>query len=166
MALGPTHRRFNLFTGVIFFVIVMIATKLDWECMGCFTIAFVLGTFIISPDIDLGPNKYSRWSRFFIYPYSFIFKHRGLSHSIFFGTLSRVLYGLIFAHLIIYIGDALFQEEPISGYYLDFLSRLFFEFDYRYWPHKWLFWAYIGLFCSDFSHILLDSLSSKLKRLF
>ena len=55
MALGPTHRRFNLFTGVIFFVIVMIATKLDWECMGCFTIAFVLGTFIISPDIDLGP---------------------------------------------------------------------------------------------------------------
>lgn len=166
MALGQTHRRFNLITGVLFLGIVLVVSNADWESVGCFSIAYIFGTFILSPDIDLGPNKYSRWSKLFLYPYSLIFKHRGISHSIFLGTLTRILYGLILGHILIVIGQSFFEQERITEVYLSFLSHLFFDFNYDFWPHKWLLWMHAGLFCSDLSHVFLDSVTTKLKKLF
>jgi uncharacterized metal-binding protein len=166
MALGSTHRKFNALTSVFFSAIVLVVSAGDWEAIGCFLIAFVLGTFILSPDVDLGPNKYSRWSKLFLYPYSLLFKHRGISHSIFFGTLTRIVYGVVLGYLLLVIGEKTIYQGEVSGEFISFFQQLFFNFSYSYWPHKWLLWFYSGLFCSDLSHVFLDSLSSRLKKLF
>ncbi|MEQ8821812.1 MAG: DUF2227 family putative metal-binding protein [Sumerlaeia bacterium] len=54
---------------------------------------YLFGLFFISPDLDL-PNSFvrSRWGPLgFIWdPYMILFKHRGMSHSFLFGTLTRL----------------------------------------------------------------------------
>lgn len=166
MALGSTHRKFNILTGVIYSVLIVIFSSFDWEAFGCFLICFTFGTFILSPDIDLGPNRFAGISKFFIYPYSFIFKHRGISHSIFLGTLSRVLYGLVFLAIIFLISDQFKLTNNSFKNLFEFMQSFVLHFNYAYWPHKWLIWCYVGLFLSDFSHVLLDSLSGIKKKLF
>lgn len=166
MALGSTHRTFNLFTCVIYSALVVVFTGFDWEALGCFLICYILGTFILSPDIDLGPNRYAGISKIFIYPYSMLFKHRGISHSIFLGTLTRIIYALILLAIIFLVSDQFMLTNHWFDGLLQFIESFIFRFNYNYWPHKWLVWGYGGLFLSDFSHVLLDSLSGLKKKIF
>ncbi len=64
---------------------------------------FALGTYLITPDLDLAERQEPRplkwWGPLKVlwWPYGMIFKHRGLSHSWVLGPLSRIAYLAILA---------------------------------------------------------------------
>lgn len=70
--------------------------------------SFVVATFLLSPDLDLRRSSPTRnWGvfRWLWLPYQALFKHRGLSHSLLFSSLTRLGYltclaliGLIAVH--------------------------------------------------------------------
>lgn len=68
-----------------------------------FTWAFLAGTFLLSPDLDLSEGRVDskrRWGPlgFLWVPYGRMFSHRGLSHTWVVGPLTRLIYlGLIAA---------------------------------------------------------------------
>jgi uncharacterized metal-binding protein len=60
-----------------------------------FTGGYIVGSLFLSPDLDLVQSDASRrWrgARFLWRPYAALFRHRGISHSLFLGPLTRVLY--------------------------------------------------------------------------
>lgn len=67
-------------------------------------LAYVIGTFMITPDLDLADGKVNakrRWGPlgWLWVPYGVISRHRGRSHSYVLGPVSRLLYLLLFAGL-------------------------------------------------------------------
>ena len=121
MANGKAHDRFNIFIGT-FIVAVMFATKMDFAIILSFTAAYLFSTLILSPDIDLGPKKRAGLLRPLIYPYSMFFKHRGFSHHLILGTLSRVIYGVIvfiaLSNIILLFLNHVFQTETFRTFNL------------------------------------------------
>lgn len=96
---------------------------------------------VISPDLDIKGVTLSEgilyklfWplgALWFVYwyPYAILFKHRGISHSAIWGTLSRVIFALpllAFANLVLSV------------------------------PLLYLFLGIVGLYISDLSHLLFD----------
>ena len=108
-----------------------------------FSAAFIYGTLFFHPDLDLARN-----TRLFsikgilslpFRPYSYLFKHRGISHIPILGTLTRILWlGALFT--LFY----LFLDRPIPS--LDEIPYLLF--------------GSIGLMAADLFHITLDQLES------
>ncbi|RLC49191.1 MAG: hypothetical protein DRH57_00365 [Candidatus Cloacimonadota bacterium] len=63
-----------------------------------FTASYIFSNYFLSPDLDLKKNECKKnWGIFgFIWvPYTSVFKHRGISHSIIFGPLTRIIYLLL-----------------------------------------------------------------------
>lgn len=60
-----------------------------------FTVGFVAGTYLLSPDLDLhGSRPKKRWGalRILWRPYATLMPHRGLSHGYILGPLTRIAY--------------------------------------------------------------------------
>lgn len=108
-----------------------------------FTWAFLVGTFLLSPDLDLSEGRVDskrRWGRlgFLWVPYGRLFSHRGTSHTWLLGPLTRLAYlalivGALWgaARLVLtglgFGGSALGLPQPfpfkvilpmVAGYYL------------------------------------------------
>ncbi len=65
-------------------------------------VAFTTATLLLSPDLDLKHSSPTRnWGllRWLWRPYQMLFKHRGLSHSLFFSSFTRLGYLLALALL-------------------------------------------------------------------
>lgn len=63
--------------------------------VGVAAASFTVATFLLSPDLDLKHSSPSRnWGplKLLWRPYQMLFKHRGLSHSLIFSSLSRLVY--------------------------------------------------------------------------
>ena len=76
----------------------------EWPAVIAFAIAFVVGTYLVTPDLDLAEQHVlakRNWGvlGFIWVPYGYIFAHRGVSHGWFFGPLTRLGYlvGLVAA---------------------------------------------------------------------
>ncbi|MDO4245282.1 MAG: metal-binding protein [Deinococcus sp.] len=70
-----------------------------------FTWAFMAGTFLLSPDLDLSEGRVDskrRWGPlgFLWVPYGKMFSHRGLSHTWLVGPLTRLIYLALIAALV------------------------------------------------------------------
>ncbi len=71
-----------------------------------FTLGFFVGTFLLSPDLDLAEGHVSSkraWGflGFLWVPYGMMFSHRGLSHSWIVGPLTRLVYLGVIAGLVV-----------------------------------------------------------------
>ncbi len=65
-----------------------------------FTVAYMAGTFLLSPDLDLSDRAVDskrNWGflGFLWVPYGLVFSHRGLSHTWIVGPLTRLIYMLL-----------------------------------------------------------------------
>ena len=72
-------------------------------CVVGFCLAYLFSMFFLSPDLDLDRCRArSNWGilGIFWYPYSKIFRHRGISHSIIFGMVTRILYLILMVMLL------------------------------------------------------------------
>jgi len=100
----------------------------------------------MNPDLDLS-NKIRLFSLrgFLTMPfrgYSLIFRHRGISHSLLFGSVTRILYlGLLF-YLFLYI---LKKPNLSKKHFLMILRSNYFLY------------GFIAIMLADFFHLALDA---------
>lgn len=124
------------------------------ELAGIFAASFVVATVFLSPDLDLKHSSPTRnWGplRYLWRPYQWMFKHRGMSHSVLFSSVTRIAYllgvGAAIGALIIIASAA---EPPSLGDEL--------------WTHRMSLSAVgAGIFLSDLAHITADRVLSMLK---
>lgn len=164
MALGKTHDFINLIlggflSGAIFFSLNSLLGTVF------FLLGWLFSTFIFGPDTDIVPKKRAWIFRVFLYPYSWISKHRGISHHILLGTITRFLYLLIIGAIVVSIINSFFYQGLTLANYGKALISFFRDFNLDRPLYKGLTWFYIGVFLADFSHVLVDHLSSYLKKL-
>lgn len=137
------------------------------------TTGFVFATFYLSPDLDLSYSKPSKnWGpwKFIWWPYTWIFRHRGLSHHYTIGTLSRVIYLYLIACLILTAtkGASTVIEGKSFKVTCNILSKQFVTiieqsatFSSKY--YKEMIALIIGVFLSDLIHILVDERKKHIK---
>lgn len=117
---------------------------------------WLFATLIFSPDTDLMPKKRSGVLQFFLYPYSILFKHRGLSHGLITGTISRILYAIVVGGLLVFILSKMGHVDfTAQGYWLG-LWHFAQDYDYSLPGYRALTWLYLGMAGADACHILLD----------
>lgn len=115
-----------------------------------FVLAYLAGTFLLSPDLDLaerGVRPQRRWGilGFLWRPYGWMFRHRGLSHTWFLGPLTRLGYlmalGGFLAFLVHGVGRSLGAEVALVSP--------------RWPPAVWGF-ALLGYYLSQWLHLVAD----------
>lgn len=117
-----------------------------------FTGAYLVSSLLLSPDLDLKENRpRRRWGvlSFIWWPYVRIFKHRGVSHSLLFGPLTRLGYLAVLLALLIavlyYLQISLPQlRVPLSREVLIALLS--------------------GLYAPNLLHVLVDRFHSGIRR--
>lgn len=163
MARGKTHDRINLLVGSIV-TGVLIGLERNTLVVAGFVFGFLVSTLIISPDLDLGPKKRTRWLQFFLYPYAIFFKHRGSSHSLLFGTLTRITYGVVVFLIMTFVLSEMkyieFGAMDILHWALVFIRG----YDYSLVEYKFFTWIYMGMLLADMLHICVDGISTRWNR--
>lgn len=103
MPSGRTHLRIELFLLPVFVTLFYLFVDASGAAVVLFAGAYLCSSLWLSPDLDLRQNETRRrWGLlgFVWMPYTKIFKHRGVSHSLLFGTLTRLGYLGLLAVLI------------------------------------------------------------------
>jgi uncharacterized metal-binding protein len=164
MALGKTHDLINTYLGAVLGALLVLV-GLKWQYWFCFQLGWMFSTFFFGPDIDLRPRKRMGFVRVLFYPYSWLHKHRGLSHHPFFGSLTRIVY-------LIVLGWA------ISCFliFFDLLAWTYFDYwlNFKLFASKFninnsfdvgLIWAITGIALADLSHVCIDRVTTYIKRI-
>jgi uncharacterized metal-binding protein len=117
------------------------------DCLALYAGSFVFGTLLMSPDADIARKVKVRSLRgFFLIlfrPYSRLFKHRGVSHWVIIGTLTRVAW----LFMLFSIGYTLFYQRTLSIEPLILFCK----------THKEpIYYSLGGLCLADIGHLLLD----------
>jgi len=119
-----------------------------------FLVSYLVGTFLVTPDLDLAKNSVrakSHWGLLGLLwvPYGKLFRHRGLSHSWILGPLTRLLYMGLITIFFIVIAMAL---TSYFGFELHVAVRLG-----QSWEPLSL-GALSGYFLSQWLHLLADGI--------
>ncbi len=115
--------------------------------MLAFSGGFWVGTLLLSPDLDLATqrvNSKRNWGMWgwIWHPYGMMFTHRGLSHSYFFGPLTRVFYlGAILIPLGYLLRPALWRIRSV--WHLE--------------PRVWIALV-LGYYVSQWLHLIADGI--------
>ena len=150
MPSGKTHFKFELAT-LPLWSLGGAFLGVPWDELVVFTLSYAGASLLLNPDVDLPQSDVSqRWGplRLLWWPYAKIFRHRGISHSILFGPLTRVVYlGILAAALW-------------GALYLTLGVRV----GWRLPPPKTVAAFFAGIYLSNFLHVLLDRLASAFRR--
>ncbi|MCS7217849.1 MAG: metal-binding protein [Thermus sp.] len=126
-----------------------------------FALAYLAGTFLLSPDLDLadkGVRAQRRWGVLGVLwkPYGWLFRHRGLSHTWVLGPLTRLGYllGLLWGLGALAQGLAL----SLGVGFAPWLPS---------WPKEVWGYALLGYYLSQWLHLVADGIwpDHDLKRL-
>lgn len=107
MPSGRTHDRINII--VLFIILLSLfsllkrpllpfpASYLENRRIIVFSLAYLFGTFFLSPDLDIKSGPYNRWGMLKVIwvPYQFFFGHRGVLHHPVFGPVILTLTSVI-----------------------------------------------------------------------
>ncbi len=160
MALGKTHDVINLIALPALFY------YLPKEFYLPFGVGYIVGTFLLSPDIDLPNSRPSRrWSllKCLWLPYQNLSRHRGFSHIPIVGSLLRLIYivsVVIFLYFVL-IGILSFLDRSLSYLIASFNP---FEFLSELFRSEGSLYFVAGIICADVVHIVLDWVTSLLRR--
>ncbi len=115
---------------------------------------FLVGTFLITPDLDLAERRVRAkerwgWLGFFWVPYGWLFAHRGLSHTWIVGPLTRILY-------LGAVGAALYGLAHTLAEYLGL--RLDLQTQLKAPPQEILWALVLGYYASQWLHLLADGI--------
>ena len=119
MPSGKTHIAVELLLWPGFMAGYYYFLQPTWGQLVLFGGAYLFASLLLSPDLDLRHNNTRRrWGPlgFIWIPYFKIFKHRGMSHSLMFGSLTRLVYlGAVFGLVLVglsSLGFALPEQAP------------------------------------------------------
>lgn len=149
-----THVAFNLIAGLPASLLSLhYLLEPTPALLGTFSLSFAYSTCFMNPDLDLVHQiKLKSIKGFFSLPfrlYSKVFKHRGLSHSILFGTLTRVLWLSAVGFAIFF---AFYQTAPTQRSLMAYFEH-----------HKlYIYYALAGVVIADWCHLLLDYRHNKI----
>lgn len=156
MPAGRTHNKINLIVlllllGILtasnlFFGLGNFLAVSFWLLLAVFVASYLFSNFMLSPDLDLyRSSAANNWGvfKFIWYPYSKIFKHRGLSHSILVGAPTRIIYLMIIAVSILLLIDLL-------------TGRNIPALDIRSWNNSVAITVVVGLYFPSVFHVLAD----------
>jgi uncharacterized metal-binding protein len=109
-----------------------------------FSAAFLFGTLLVTPDLDLQLNDARRrWGplRFIWAPYAALSRHRGMSHTYFAGPLVRLAYLAVWCLPVVALALSLNLDDfpPVI-------------------PLTWVITALLGYFTSQWLHLLCDGI--------
>jgi uncharacterized metal-binding protein len=143
-----THSSFNLLLILPLFLGVIVAFLApQWPLLATFAISFSYSTLFMSPDMDLASQiKLFSLRGVLSIPfrsYALFFRHRGMSHSILLGTMTRLLWLFGFVNIILYL-------------VLQIVPNTKSVFDYVMLYQEYFLWGIAGVFIADLSHLLLD----------
>lgn len=129
-------------------------TLLAPETLKTFTLSYLVGTFLITPDMDLAENRMqarNNWGLLGMLwiPYGALFSHRGLSHSWLVGPLTRLVY---LALISMALGWAAAQVGPYFGYGFSFKAEL-----NQNWQELAI-GALAGYYLSQWLHLVADGI--------
>ena len=157
MPSGKTHTRIDLFL----LVVILGAVAYFWRILAdffgqdelaeygiAFVVAYLFGTFLLSPDMDLNTSDpMKNWGvlRLLWRPYAHLFKHRGLSHMPIVGTFTRVLYIVVVVYVLSAVANAFFDLGWKMS--VDDLKNI---------DRNMVLWALAGLCLPDLFHIVAD----------
>lgn len=154
MPSGKTHLKIEialLAAGTAGVIVLYREGLIAWHEGGVFLGAYLFSSLLLSPDLDLARSRASRhWGlgRILWLPYAMICRHRRLSHHLFFGPLSRILYlGAI--GLSIFLGFSLLAGRSLTV-------------SLPSW--RLLVPIFTGLYLPNQIHILVDRFSSFFRR--
>jgi len=122
---------------------------LDWRGLSTFAGAYLFSSLMLSPDLDLRSNSARRrWGLLgsIWVPYTKAFKHRGLSHNLLLGPLTRIGYLFLLGFIVIYILNYFGLRANIRVH----LNK------------EILAMIGIGLYLPNILHILYDRFDSKI----
>lgn len=149
MALYKTHTFFNLFLALpLSLAIMYFLLHASFFSMGIFSGTFAYSTLFMNPDLDLANNiKLFSIRGCLTLPfrlYAKVFKHRGLSHHIILGSISRIVWLAAWGALIFLIFyKTLPNPTTLYRYYLKNKSHI----------HT----IFLSICIADWSHLLLDT---------
>ena len=167
MPSGRTHDRITLWclpfvTGATYFISDSLAATNSLETTVIVTIAFLVGGFMLGPDLDIRSIQYRRWGllRWIWLPYQKALKHRSTwSHGPIIGTAIRVVYmGVwigIFTTVLAIAFNALWDAKLTPKSIIDTVRYLT-----NHYVAEWVA-AIIGLELGAISHSTSDSLGSR-----
>lgn len=157
MPSGKTHTRIDLCclavilgAGAVFWghLVRFFGRDAMVEYAVVFVVAYLFGTFLLSPDLDLKKSDpLKNWGvlRWLWRPYARFFKHRGISHMPIVGTMTRVIY------LSAVVGALTFTANA----FLNLGWTLSLD-DVKQIDLKMVLWAFAGLCLPDLFHIAAD----------
>ena len=164
MAQGKNHDRINLIVGTVLASLLWISLK-SFLLLGFFSSGWLFSTFIFSPDSDFMPKKRAGILRFVLYPYALLFKHRGVSHSFIWGTLTRLIYLILMTFLGIFVLSKMDYLKTNHEDFLAIILDIIRNFNLENPFYLAMVWLYLGMFGADFTHVLTDKVSTFLKKL-
>jgi len=129
-------------------------TLLAPETLQTFSLSYLVGTFLVTPDLDLAEGRMqarNNWGLLGMLwiPYGALFSHRGLSHTWIIGPLTRLIY---LALLALALSWAAAQVGPYFGYSFSVRAELG-----ENWPELAL-GALSGYYLSQWLHLLADGI--------
>lgn len=157
MASHKGHELFNvvMFAPSIFFVPV--------DYLPFFGAGYFLGTFFLSPDIDLSYSKPSQRLKFLKiiwFPFWIFSKHRGITHKPFLGTFIKLFY-LTFVGIFLFF--AILGVLSLLGVKTDIYKINPFELLEEIMRKRETLYFIGGLLLADLFHITLDWITSRVK---
>jgi uncharacterized metal-binding protein len=145
-----THCYFNSLFALPLLILFLYLLKTESKYLAIFSCSFIYSTLFFSPDLDL-IHKIKLFSirgilSLPLIGYSKVFKHRGFSHLIVFGTLSRIVWAALIVFVFLAILLSFERANFIKEGVLNFIKEEKTSF----------FYLFLALFCADGCHILLD----------
>jgi uncharacterized metal-binding protein len=138
----------------------LLGERYRWHGIVLFGLAYLFSSLLLSPDLDLRHNRTrNRWGvlGFVWIPYTWVFKHRGLSHSLILGPLTRLAYlGLV--------GTVAALSFWVVERFLVSADWKFPQIDIDAYTYYWLAILIGGLWIPNMIHILVDRVHSALRR--
>lgn len=129
-----------------------------------FTSGYLVGTFFLTPDNDIylsKPNKRWKILRILWYPYTRIFKHRGVSHIPIYGTVFKIIYLLTIFFLLLFalkhFLDYLYPDKHFISISFSSLKEFF--------SSPFVLSFFIGIVLAEMVHIFTDIIYSNFKKL-
>jgi uncharacterized metal-binding protein len=166
MSVGKVHETINNFFFFPIICLLAFVLKIKMDLIFSFSFGWLFATFIFSPDMDLRPKKSLGPFRFIFWPYSLLFRHRGLSHSLLFGTFTRLIYMAIL--MILFQGLYLAVLGKLQALHLGSWKDALFYFNYTFLPSKEFYlvaFAFFGMAAADLCHYFMDFLYSMMQKI-
>lgn len=117
MPSGKTHTKINLVSLPIILFMLVFYGLTNFDFLLTFAIGFLIGTYFLTPDLDIHSAAYRKWGllRIFWYPYRIVMPHRSpFTHTIIIGDLIRLLYMLLVFSPFLYVLNKTVLEGKLA----------------------------------------------------